>query len=194
MNKNIRILIAFVIEALVVALLVAASQILATNQRKNTPPETYVYKNIYFEYPGNWEVSLNETTQGGELGVTPLPGSPEAKMFGTFYITFLPDLVLEDWEQTIADQQNCSGHTNTLWYRLMDNEDFSGFECAWKQPEDKFPHWQLFLYNESGQIGFSILATPFNDAGAEAINSLEAAQGAFPDILRIAGSVRISEK
>lgn len=54
MNKNLRIMIVF-------AALVIASQWLAAAQRENTPPETYVYRNIYFEYPADWKVTLNET-------------------------------------------------------------------------------------------------------------------------------------
>ncbi|MBI2331610.1 MAG: hypothetical protein HYU84_05520 [Chloroflexi bacterium] len=194
MSKNLRILIVLVMEVLIVALLVVVSQRLAARQKENTPPETYVYHNVYFEYPGDWEVTLNESAASGELAVTPSPGSPEAQMFGTFHIMFLPNIALENWEQTLATDLTCSGRTNTLWYRIVDNGSFSGFECVWQLPEEKYPYWQFFLYNENDQMGFAILATPLNDAAVEPLSSLETAEGTFPDILHIAESVRIPER
>ena len=193
MNKNFRILIVLFVEVLIVVLLVVIPQRMAASQKENTPPETYVYHNVYFEYPGDWGVTLNETANSGELTVKPSPDSPEAKMFGRFYIMFLPDLALENWEQTLATDSTCSGRTNTLWYSIVDNGDFSGFECVWKLPEEKYPYWEFFLYNESDQMAFSILASPLNDAAAEALNSAETVESTFPDIIHIAESVRIQE-
>lgn len=194
MNKNLRILIVFAAQVLLVAALVIVSQRLAAAKKENTPPETYVYHNVYFEYPADWEVMLNETAQSGELTVIPSAGSPEAKMFGTFFIMFLPDLELaENWEETIANDASCSGRENTQWHQIVENESFPGFECVWQKADEKYPNWEFFLYNEKEQMGIGILANPINDAAVEALKSPEAAKSAFPDILGIAESLRISE-
>jgi hypothetical protein len=194
MNKNTKIAIMLVAQILIVALLVVVAQKLTTSQKEKVEPAQYTYDGISFKYPGNWELKLNETATSGEVALIPLAGTPEAKAFGTIYLIFLPDVALDNWEQTITEQQTCSGHTNTLWYNLMSTEEFSGFECVWKQPEDKFPYWEFFLYNSKDQIGISILASPLNNTGAEAISTMEKAEATFPDIVEIAKSVRMADK
>jgi len=195
MNKNLRILIVLGVQALIVAALVLGSQMLTARKNANTPPETYVYKNIYFEYPGNWEIKLNETGQGGELTVTPAQGSPEAKMLGTFYIMFLPEVVFdENWKETLANEASCSGKENTQWHQMVEGETFSGFECVWKAPEDTYPSWEFFLYNEQEQTAVSILAFPINDTATDALKSPESAASSFPGIVEIAESLRVSEQ
>ena len=195
MNKNFRILIVLGVQALIVAALVLGSQMLTASRNANTPPDTYVYQNIYFEYPGNWEIKLNETGQGGELTVTPAPGSPEAKMLGTFYIMFMPEVVFdENWKETLSSEASCSGKENTQWHQMIEGETFSGFECVWKNPEDTFPSWEFFLYNEQEQMAVSILALPINNTAAEALQTAENAANSFPGILEIAESLRISDQ
>lgn len=195
MNKNLRILIVLGVQALIVAALVLGSQMLTASRNAKTPPDTYVYQNIYFEYPGNWEIKLNETGQGGELTVTPAPGSPEAKMLGTFYIMFMPEVVFdENWKETLSSEASCSGKENTQWHQMIEGETFSGFECVWKNPEDTFPSWEFFLYNEQEQMAVSILALPINNTAAEALQTAENAANSFPGILEIAESLRISDQ
>ena len=195
MNKNLRILIVLGVQALIVAALVLGSQMLTASRNAKTPLDTYVYQNIYFEYPGNWEIKLNETGQGGELTVTPAPGSPEAKMLGTFYIMFMPEVVFdENWKETLSSEASCSGKENTQWHQMIEGETFSGFECVWKNPEDTFPSWEFFLYNEQEQMAVSILALPINNTAAEALQTAENAANSFPGILEIAESLRISDQ
>jgi len=195
MNKNFRILIVLGVQALIVAALVLGSQMLTASRNAKTPLDTYVYQNIYFEYPGNWEIKLNETGQGGELTVTPAPGSPEAKMLGTFYIMFMPEVVFdENWKETLSSEASCSGKENTQWHQMIEGETFSGFECVWKNPEDTFPSWEFFLYNEQEQMAVSILALPINNTAAEALQTAENAANSFPGILEIAESLRISDQ
>lgn len=195
MNKNFRILIVLGVQALIVAALVLGSQMLTASRNAKTPLDTYVYQNIYFEYPGNWEIKLNETGQGGELTVTPAPGSPEAKLLGTFYIMFMPEVVFdENWKETLSSEASCSGKENTQWHQMVEGETFSGFECVWKNPEDTFPSWEFFLYNEQEQMAVSILALPINNTAAEALQTAENAANSFPGILEIAESLRISDQ
>jgi hypothetical protein len=188
-------LIVLGVQALIVAALVLGSQMLTASRNAKTPLDTYVYQNIYFEYPGNWEIKLNETGQGGELTVTPAPGSPEAKMLGTFYIMFMPEVVFdENWKETLSSEASCSGKENTQWHQMIEGETFSGFECVWKNPEDTFPSWEFFLYNEQEQMAVSILALPINNTAAEALQTAENAANSFPGILEIAESLRISDQ
>ena len=194
MSKNLRILIVLGVQALIVAALVIGSQVLTERKNANTPLDTYVYKNIYFEYPGNWEIKLNESEQGGELTVTPAQGSPEAKLLGTFYIMFLPDVTFEvNWKDIVANEASCSGKENTQWHQVIEDEVFPGFECVWKNPEDTLPSWEFFLYNEPGQLAVSILAQPLNDTAVEALQSPESVASSFPGLMGIAESLRISE-
>jgi len=194
MNKNLRILSVLGVQVLIVAALLFGAQTLTEYQNANIPPKTYVYKNIYFDYPGNWELKLEESDQGGELTVTPAKGSPEEKMFGQFYIMFLPDIAFdENWKQALADEASCSGKENTQWHQMIEGDDFSGFECVWKDPERAFPSWEFFLYNEGEQTAISILALPVNDTATEALQSPETVQQLFPDLLALAKSLRISK-
>lgn len=195
MNKNLKLLIALIIQGLIVTALVIGSQKWTELQNANIPSKTYVYKNIYFDYPGNWEIKLSESDQGGELTVTPAAGSMEEKMFGSFYIMFLPNIAFDaNWKQTLADEASCSGKENTQWHQMVEGEYFSGFECVWKEAEKKYPTWEFFLYNEGEQTAVSILVFPINDAAVEALHSPEAVQQTFPNLLALTKSLRIAEK
>ncbi len=194
MKKHFRILTVLGIQGLMVVALLIGSQKITAYQNANVPPKTYVYKNIYFDYPGNWDIKLSESDQGGELTVTPAVGSMEEKMFGSFYIMFLPNIVFDaDWKQTLADEASCSGKENTQWHQMVEGEYFSGFECVWKEAEKKYPTWEFFLYNEGEQTAVSILVFPINDTAVEALQSPEAVQQTFPDLLALTKSLRIGK-
>lgn len=194
MKKNFRILTVLGIQVLIVVALLIGSQKITAYQNANVPPKTYVYKNIYFDYPGNWDIKLSESDQGGELTVQPAAGSMEEKMFGSFYIMFLPNIAFDaDWKQTLADEASCSGKENTQWHQMVEGEYFSGFECVWKEAEKKYPTWEFFLYNEGEQTAVSILVFPVNDTAVEALQSPEMAQQTFPDLLALTKSLRIGK-
>lgn len=194
MKKNFRILTVLGIQVLIVVALLIGSQKITAYQNANVPPKTYVYKNIYFDYPGNWEIKLSESDQGGELTVQPAAGSMEEKMFGSFYIMFLPNIAFDaNWKQTLADEASCSGKENTQWHQMVEGEYFSGFECVWKEAEKKYPTWEFFLYNEGEQTAVSILVFPVNDTAVEALQSPEMAQQTFPDLLALTKSLRIGK-
>ena len=194
MNKNLRILSVLGAQVLIVVALLFGAQKLTEYQNANVPSKTYVYKNIYFDYPGNWEIKLTESDQGGEVAITPAKGSPEATLLGTLYILFLPDIVFDaNWKQTLADEASCSGKENTQWHQMVEGEFFSGFECVWKDPEKNVTNWEFFLYNENEQTAISLLAFPINEAAVEAVNSPEAVKQTFPDLLALTESLRISK-
>ena len=194
MKKHFRILTVLGIQVLIVVALLIGSQKITAYQNANVPPKTYVYKNIYFDYPGNWEIKLSESDQGGELTVQPAAGSMEEKMFGSFYIMFLPNIAFDaNWKQTLADEASCSGKENTQWHQMVEGEYFSGFECVWKEAEKKYPTWEFFLYNEGEQTAVSILVFPVNDTAVEALQSPEMAQQTFPDLLALTKSLRIGK-
>ena len=153
----------------------------------------YVYKNIYFEYPSNWQVkkTLGNTD---ELIIAPTPTSPEGSNFSKIALMFLPDLVIENWEQVLNEPSPVWQRPNTEWRSLIYLDEFQGFENVWRFSEDPVSDLEFFFYNESHQLGFGAVAIPVDNMAADLIASQEVSREMFPDLYELVESIRIAEQ
>jgi hypothetical protein len=145
----------------------------------------YTYDNIYFEYPGAWQIQQN--INRNEFIFLPAPFSSEGVNLDSVFLSISSNYLIKNWNQTITDPQMKLAREKTGWMQLVYLNDFQGFEVLVKNEA-----LEIMLYNEDEQMYVDLLAYIKKGAPAAALmDNSDVMEKVFPNIQHIIESIRI---